>query len=408
MISGGQLSTAVGGGISQFATTMFNAVFFAGLEDVYHKPHSFYISRYPAGREATVYEGVIDLEWKNDTDTGVYVRHRVGARRADRHLLGHQALRDRVGQQRAANYRQPAVQDKVDDGNCTPQSGVEGFDITVTRVFRDLKRARRSARENFNTNYAAEAVIHCVPPPAPRRPTAPPPAARPPGRTAPRRAVGPAERSPAEERSAGRPDHRSSAEGRVHTGVMSAVLPSDPRPAAGGTARRPDDEPEHVPEEPTAAVPEVTEVPDDREVPDGSEVPEGTDRTRMLAAISHDLRTPITRMRLRSEFIEDEAHRSRMLADLDQMRSMLESVLSFLRNDRRLEAMTLVDIASTLQLITDQFGDMGRKVAYDGPAHAMATVRPDDLHRSRHQSRGECRRGSARKRRSASACRRIG
>jgi signal transduction histidine kinase len=106
------------------------------------------------------------------------------------------------------------------------------------------------------------------------------------------------------------------------------------------------------------------------------------DRTKMLAAISHDLRTPITRMRLRSEFIEDDAHRSRMLGDLDQMRSMLESVLSFLRNDRKLESMTLVDVASTLQLVTDQFADMGHKVAYDGPQHAMATVRPDDLHRS--------------------------
>jgi signal transduction histidine kinase len=106
------------------------------------------------------------------------------------------------------------------------------------------------------------------------------------------------------------------------------------------------------------------------------------DRTKMLAAISHDLRTPITRMRLRSEFIEDDTHRSRMLRDLDQMRSMLESVLSFLRNDRKLESMTLVDVASTLQLITDQFADMGHKVAYDGPEHAMATVRPDDLHRS--------------------------
>ena len=71
-----------------------------------------------------------------------------------------------------------------------------------------------------------------------------------------------------------------------------------------------------------------------------------------------------------------------MLRDLDQMRSMLESVLSFLRNDRKLESMTLVDIASTLQLVTDQFADMGHKVAYDGPEHAMATVRPDDLHRS--------------------------
>jgi len=106
------------------------------------------------------------------------------------------------------------------------------------------------------------------------------------------------------------------------------------------------------------------------------------DRTRMLAAISHDLRTPITRMRLRSEFIEDDVHRRHMLGDLDQMRSMLESVLSFLRNDRKLESMTLVDIATALQLVTDQFADMGHKVAYDGPEHAMATLRPDDLHRS--------------------------
>ena len=72
------------------------------------------------------------------------------------------------------------------------------------------------------------------------------------------------------------------------------------------------------------------------------------ERTKMLAAISHDLRTPITRMRLRSEFIEDEAHRSRMLADLDRMRSMLEQVLSFLRDACRLAPPTLSDIATTL------------------------------------------------------------
>jgi signal transduction histidine kinase len=105
------------------------------------------------------------------------------------------------------------------------------------------------------------------------------------------------------------------------------------------------------------------------------------DRTKMLAAISHDLRTPITRMRLRSEFIEDETNRSRMLADLDQMLSMLESVLSFLRNDRKMEPFTLADVASTLQLVTDQFADMGHKVIYAGPDHAMAVVRPDDLRR---------------------------
>jgi signal transduction histidine kinase len=106
------------------------------------------------------------------------------------------------------------------------------------------------------------------------------------------------------------------------------------------------------------------------------------DRTKMLAAISHDLRTPITRMRLRAEFIEDEVLRRRMTGDLDQMRAMLESVLSFLRNDRKLEAMTLTDIASTLQSVADQFADIGHKVTYEGPEHAMAIVRPDDLTRT--------------------------
>ncbi|SFP30357.1 Signal transduction histidine kinase [Bradyrhizobium sp. Ghvi] len=106
-----------------------------------------------------------------------------------------------------------------------------------------------------------------------------------------------------------------------------------------------------------------------------------SDRTKMLAAISHDLRTPITRLRLRAEFIEDDGNRKRMLTDLDQMHSMLESVLSLLRNDRKVEAVTLVDIASTLQLIADQFGDMGHVVHYDGPPSATAAARPDDLHR---------------------------
>jgi vancomycin resistance protein YoaR len=167
VISGGELSQAVGGGISQFATTMFNAVFFAGLQDVHHKPHSFYISRYPAGREATVYEGLIDLQWRNDTDTGIYVQTAWVPGSITVTLWGtkHYNIDSVSGEKR--NIRQPAVQDKVDDGNCTPQSGSQGFDITVTRVFKDPKSGAELRRENFNTHYAAEAVIHCVPPAAP-------------------------------------------------------------------------------------------------------------------------------------------------------------------------------------------------------------------------------------------------
>ena len=59
--------------MSQFATTIFNAAFFAGLPIAQHKPHSFYISRYPAGRESTVNFGSIDVQFRNDTGAGVWI-----------------------------------------------------------------------------------------------------------------------------------------------------------------------------------------------------------------------------------------------------------------------------------------------------------------------------------------------
>jgi signal transduction histidine kinase len=106
------------------------------------------------------------------------------------------------------------------------------------------------------------------------------------------------------------------------------------------------------------------------------------DRTRTLAAIGHDLRTPITRLRLRSEFIEDTTQREHMLRDLDQMRSMLDAVLSFLRDGHNREAKTRIDLASALHSIADQFADLGHCVCYQGPEHAEALARPDDLHRA--------------------------
>ncbi|MQA31979.1 VanW family protein [Modestobacter roseus] len=166
VISGGELSQAVGGGISQFATTMFNAVFFAGLEDVYHKPHSFYISRYPAGREATVYEGQIDLQWRNDTDTGIYVQTEWVPGSITVTFWGTRYYDIESISSDRRNLRAPAQQEKIDDGNCTPQSGSTGFDITVTRVFQDLNTGAELRREAFDTRYAAEAIIRCVPPPA--------------------------------------------------------------------------------------------------------------------------------------------------------------------------------------------------------------------------------------------------
>jgi vancomycin resistance protein YoaR len=69
----GELTDEVGGGVSQFATTLFNAAFFAGLDIEEYQPHSFYISRYPAGRESTVYWQQIDVKFLNDTSHGIVV-----------------------------------------------------------------------------------------------------------------------------------------------------------------------------------------------------------------------------------------------------------------------------------------------------------------------------------------------
>ena len=73
MILSGRLVDAVGGGVSQIATTIFNAAFFAGLELVQHTPHQLYISRYPMGREATISWGGPELVFRNDWEAGILV-----------------------------------------------------------------------------------------------------------------------------------------------------------------------------------------------------------------------------------------------------------------------------------------------------------------------------------------------
>jgi vancomycin resistance protein YoaR len=73
-IIGGEIVDTVGGGVSQFATTFYNAVFWGGYEDVEHKPHSFYFSRYPEGIEATISWPQPDLVFRNDDDSGILIR----------------------------------------------------------------------------------------------------------------------------------------------------------------------------------------------------------------------------------------------------------------------------------------------------------------------------------------------
>jgi VanW like protein/Putative peptidoglycan binding domain len=73
-IEGGEIVKTVGGGVSQFATTFYNAVFWGGYEDVTHKPHSFYFSRYPEGIEATISWPAPDLAFRNDSASAVLIK----------------------------------------------------------------------------------------------------------------------------------------------------------------------------------------------------------------------------------------------------------------------------------------------------------------------------------------------
>jgi signal transduction histidine kinase len=106
------------------------------------------------------------------------------------------------------------------------------------------------------------------------------------------------------------------------------------------------------------------------------------DRTRMLAAIGHDLRTPITRLRLRAEFMSNEVEQRRMLADLDHMEALVRAALAHLQDGRTGEGLVDADLPSLLQTIADQFADLGTEVGYAGPDDLVVRIKPHEMQRA--------------------------
>lgn len=90
-------------------------------------------------------------------------------------------------------------------------------------------------------------------------------------------------------------------------------------------------------------------------------------RTRTLAAVSHDLRTPLARLRLRSEQIDDDFARAAISKDLHEMELMLDSVLSYLAGETNAEEPRLTDLAALAMTVVDDAADAGRPVDYEGP-----------------------------------------
>ena len=106
------------------------------------------------------------------------------------------------------------------------------------------------------------------------------------------------------------------------------------------------------------------------------------DRTKMLAAVGHDLRTPITSMRLRAEFIEDDETRQRILASLDEMQQMAEAALAFAREESAAEPTRVVDLNALVQTVCADQSDMSRDVAYEDKGRVLYRCRPHSLTRA--------------------------
>jgi signal transduction histidine kinase len=107
-----------------------------------------------------------------------------------------------------------------------------------------------------------------------------------------------------------------------------------------------------------------------------------TDRTRMLGAISHDLRTPLTRLRLRIETGGGAEDKAKMLTDIESMETMLASSLAFVRGVEEAEARETVDMDLLLQTVCDTVSDLGGDVNYEGPARCRYRCRPQAMQRA--------------------------
>ncbi len=107
-----------------------------------------------------------------------------------------------------------------------------------------------------------------------------------------------------------------------------------------------------------------------------------SERQRMLGAVSHDLLTPLTRLRLRAEFIEEVKLKDDMSRDIDQMSAMTEATLRFLVDGRGVRNRSAVDIGTVLSTVVDQFTDMNHTVTYQGPAHLIVEADPVRIERA--------------------------
>ncbi|MEU8773681.1 VanW family protein [Streptomyces sp. NPDC048606] len=160
MINNGRFERAAGGGVSAVATTVFNAMFFAGVKPVEYGAHSFYIERYPEGREATVAWGSLDLRFANDSGNALYILAEANDSSVTITFLGTRKYDEvKASKGPRTNVKPPAT--RVGKGpTCEPQTPLEGFDVAVDRIF--LKGGQEVKRETMKTRYTPRDTVTCA------------------------------------------------------------------------------------------------------------------------------------------------------------------------------------------------------------------------------------------------------
>ena len=169
IIEDGIFREDLGGGVSQMATTTFNAAFFAGMTDIEHHTHSLYIDRYPVGREATVAWGSKDLRWKNDTPYGVLVDVHVtpstlsssGVVTVSMYSTKYWDITTKTG----SPYDYTDFKTRtLDFAGCHENTGSKGFQIDIWRYWRRHGSSKLVRTEQMHTTYIPSDTVICTNP----------------------------------------------------------------------------------------------------------------------------------------------------------------------------------------------------------------------------------------------------
>ncbi|GFH01996.1 vanomycin resistance protein VanB [Mycolicibacterium hippocampi] len=152
IIRNGRPARGVGGGVSQMATTLFNAAYFAGMEDIEHHEHSYYISRYPPAREATVFGDILDVKFRNDGPTSVQIQTEWTSSSITARLIGIKRYEVTSSTSSRSRPTSPRTVTIPAGEACSASGGGPGFTVTDTRTLREIATGR-TRTESHTVTY---------------------------------------------------------------------------------------------------------------------------------------------------------------------------------------------------------------------------------------------------------------